>query len=294
MAIAYVKLGWAGVKVSSVCLGCMNFGWRTGEQDAIRMVHQALDAGINFLDTANVYGKGLSETIVGKALKGRRDQVVLATKVHGKMGDGPNDRGNNRFHILQQVDESLRRLQADHIDLYQIHRPDADTPVDETLRTLDDLVKAGKVRYFGLSTFPAWQIVEALWTSDRLGLERIVSEQPPYHLLDRRVEAEVLPLARKFGVAILPWSPLAGGMLTGKYRAGAPMPEDSRGAHRWKEDEAWYQKRLATVEKLVPLAEEMGVSLTQFALAWVMHQPGVTSPILGPRTTEQLADNLAA
>lgn len=294
MPLEYVKLGRAGVKVSNLCLGCMNFGWRTDEAESIRIIHQALEAGINFLDTANVYGRGVSETIVGKAIKERRSKVFLATKVHGRMGDGPNDWGNSRYHIMQQVDESLRRLQTDHIDLYQIHRPHPETPIDETLRALDDLVKAGKIRYFGLSTFPAWEIMEALWTSDKLGLERISSEQPPYHLLDRRIETEVLPLARKYGVAILPWSPLAGGMLTGKYRAGNPLPQDSRGAERWKAEEGAYQRRVNVVEQLLPLADELDVPLSQFALAWLLAQPGVTSPIIGPRTVEQLDDNYLA
>lgn len=294
MPIQYVKLGQAGVRVSNLCLGCMNFGWRTDEAESVRIIHQAMDSGINFLDTANVYAKSLSETIVGKAIAGRRDRVFLATKVHGRMGEGPNDWGNSRYHIMQQVDQSLMRLGTDHIDLYQIHRPHADTPLEETLRTLNDLVRAGKIRYFGISTFPAWQIVESLWTSDRLGLERIVSEQPPYHLLDRRIETEVIPLSQKYAVAILPWSPLAGGLLTGKYRREAPIPEDSRGAARWQADSELYQRRLGVVDALRPLADSLDVPLSQFALAWVLAQPGVTSPIIGPRTLDQLKDNLAA
>ncbi len=293
----YRLLGRTGVRVSPLCLGCMNFGGRTSEEDGIRIIHAALDAGINFLDTANVYSRGVSETITGKALVGgRRERVILATKVHGRMGDGPNDNGNHRQHIFQQVDASLRRLQTDYIDLYQIHRPQAETPIDETLDALNDLVRAGKVRYIGSSTFPAWQLVEALWVADQRHLARFVCEQPPYHLFDRRIENEVLPACRKYGTAVIPWSPLAGGWLSGKYRKGQPLPEVGRHVKQVSEkaDDPGVQRRLDTVERLVPVAQEVGCTLSQLALAWNMAQSGITAPIIGPRTMEQLQDNLGA
>ena len=218
-------LGRTGVRVSPLCLGAMNFGGGTGESDAVRMVHAALDAGINFVDTADVYNAGDSERIVGKALAGRRDKVILATKVHGRTGLGPNDQGNSRLHVLRACDASLRRLGTDYIDLYQVHRPSPDIPVDETLGALTDLVRAGKVRYIGCSTHPAWMVMEALAVSERLGLARYVSEQPPYNLLDRRIENELIPLAQRHGLAILPWAPLAQGVLAGRYPAdGAACP----------------------------------------------------------------------
>jgi aryl-alcohol dehydrogenase-like predicted oxidoreductase len=291
----YKTLGRTGVKVSPLCLGCMNFGWGAEESDSIAMIHRALDAGINFLDTADVYGKGASETIVGKALKGKRDGVFLATKVHGKMGEGPNDLGNSRLHIMQGCEASLKRLGVDHIDLYQIHRPQASVPIDETLRALDDLVRQGKVRYIGTSTFGAWQLVESLWVSEKLGLNRFISEQPPYNLLDRRVERELFPMAQTYGIGIIPWSPLAGGMLTGKYRRGAEGPDGSRyqgGKFRNGEtvpDAAW-----DVIEGIEKLAGDKGCAMDAFALAWSAAHPAVSSPIIGPRTMEQLENNLKA
>ncbi|MFW6164238.1 MAG: aldo/keto reductase [Planctomycetota bacterium] len=291
----YRTLGRAGVKVSTLCLGCMNFGRPTDECESVRVIHQALDAGINFLDTANVYNDGISEQIVGKALQGHRDKVVLATKVHGRMGDGPNDRGNSRYHIMQQVEASLRRLQTDHIDLYQLHRPDPHTPIDEQLGALDDLVHQGKVRYIGTSTFPAWQLCEALWVSERHGFERFVCEQPPYNLLSRGIEAEVLPFCAAHGFAVIPWSPLAGGWLSGKYRKGQSLPEDSRGSRRgWDLEAPRNQKRLDAIEKLAALVNELGCTFSQFGLAWTLANPAVTAPIIGPRTVDQLEDNLGA
>jgi aryl-alcohol dehydrogenase-like predicted oxidoreductase len=296
----YRSLGRTGVKVSSLCLGCMMFGGRAGPEESMRIIDRALDAGINFLDTANVYNRGRSEEIVGEALRrnGRRHQVILATKVHGVMDDAdPNARGNSRRHIIAQCEASLRRLQTDYIDLYQIHRPQPDIPIDETLRALDDLIRAGKVRYIGTSTFAAWQVVEALWVSERYGLNRFVCEQPPYNLLDRRVERELLPMARTFGIAVIPWSPLAGGLLTGKYRRGMEPPADSRFAA--VDRNPLYRRRMNeriwdVIEGLEPIAADKGVTLSQLALAWCMAQPGVTSPIIGPRTLEQLEDNLKA
>ncbi|HET7560369.1 MAG TPA: aldo/keto reductase [Limnochordia bacterium] len=291
----YVQLGRTGARVSELCLGCMNFGGATPEAESIQIIHRALDAGINFVDTANVYSRGVSESIVGKALAGRRDQVVLATKVHGRMGDGPNERGNSRLHIMREVENSLRRLQTDHIDLYQIHRPENETTIEETLGALDDLIRQGKVRYIGCSTFAAWQIVESLWTADARRLARFDCEQPPYSLFVRAVENDVLKVTRKYGLGVIPWSPLAGGWLSGKYKAGAALPEGSRGAKRnWDLTTESAQKRLAALPKLEQIAAEAGKSLSQFALGWVLSHPAVTAPIIGPRTMEQLEDNLGA
>jgi len=277
----------------------MMFGGKTDAAESGRIIDRALDAGINFLDTANVYSIGRSEEATGEALKrnGKRREVVLATKVHARMGEGVNDLGNSRRHIIGQCEASLRRLQTDYIDLYQIHRPQPDTPIDETLRALDDLIRAGKVRYIGSSTYAAWQLVESLWVAKELGLNRFVCEQPPYSLLDRRVERELLPMARTYGFAIIPWSPLAGGLLTGKYRRGEEPPSDSR--YAGYQDNPLQRRRMTerifdVVEGLQPLAEEKGLTLSQFALAWCLQQPGVTSPIIGPRTIEHLEDNLGA
>jgi aryl-alcohol dehydrogenase-like predicted oxidoreductase len=296
----YRSLGRTATKVSPLCLGCMMFGGKTSPDDSYAIIDRAIDAGINFLDTANVYVRGRSEEVTGEALKrnGKRQQIVLATKVHGTMDDDdPNAYGSSRRHIIEQCEASLRRLQTDYIDLYQIHRPRSDTPVDETLRALDDLVRAGKVRYIGTSTFGAWQLVESLWVAKEYGLNRFVCEQPPYHILDRRIERELLPMAQTYGFGIIPWSPLAGGLLTGKYTRENPSPEGARyadvgGNPRFaaRKTEEVYD----VVEELAPLAKAKGVTMAQFALAWVMHQPVVTSPIIGPRTMEQLEDNLGA
>ncbi len=298
MKIDYRNFGRTGMKVSPLCLGCMMFGGKTDAQTSYQMIDRALDAGLNFLDTANVYRRGNSETVTGEALKrnGKRQAVVLATKVHGRMDDDdPNMAGTSRRHIVQQCEASLQRLQTDWIDLYQIHRPRPEIAIDETLRALDDLVRAGKIRYFGTSTFAAWQVTEALWVSDRLNLHRIVSEQPPYHLLDRRIERELIPMAQTFGIGLIPWSPLAGGLLTGKYQR-----DDMSAEGRWQggqQGPAWRKANDAAfdvIEKLQQLAEDKGCSPSQLALAWVRDQPGVTSPIIGPRTPEQLEDNLGA
>jgi len=295
----YRSLGRTGVKVSSLCLGCMMFGGKTDADESYPIIDRALDEGINFLDTANVYSLGRSEETVGEALKrdGRRHEVVLATKVHWMMGEGVNDMGNSRRHIMEQCEASLRRLQTDYIDLYQIHRPQPEIPIDETLRALDDLVRAGKVRYIGSSTFAAWQLVESLWVAKELGLNRFVCEQPPYSLLDRRIERELLPMAQTYGFAIIPWSPLAGGLLTGKYKRGEEPPTDSRYAEY--ENNPLLRRRMTeriydVIEGLEPMAAEKGVPLSQFALAWCMQRPGITSPIIGPRTMEQFEDNLGA
>ncbi len=297
----YRQLGRTGVKVSALCLGCMMFGGKTGPEDSYAIIDRALDAGINFLDTANVYSRGRSEEVTGEALKRnhKRQRVVLATKVHGTMDDDdPNAQGNSRRHIIEQCDASLRRLQTDYIDLYQIHRPRPEIAIDETLRALDDLVRAGKVRYIGTSTFAAWQLVEALWAAKELGLNRFVCEQPPYNLLDRRIERELLPMAQTFGVGIIPWSPIAGGLLSGKYHRGDPTPAEARYS---KPDNPIMERRVKNkepifdvVEQLQPLADAKGCTLAQLALAWCVGRPGVSSAIIGPRTMEQLADNLGA
>jgi aryl-alcohol dehydrogenase-like predicted oxidoreductase len=291
----YRPFGRTGVQVSDLCLGCMLFGDDTSEEDSIRIVHRAIDEGINFLDTADVYSRGVSETIVGKALSGGpRSRVFLATKFYNKMGDGPNEWGSHRYHIIKACEESLRRLSTSHIDLYQIHRPHPSVPIDETLRALDDLVRQGKVRYIGTSTFAAWQLVESLWASKELHLNRFVSDQPPYNLLDRRIERELVPMCQTYGLGIIPWAPLAGGLLSGRYRPGQPRPDDARYAHRSAPFNRDNEEAIATIGKYVSFCEERGVSPAQFALAWVKSRPGVTSPIIGPRTMAHLEDCLKA
>jgi len=298
----YRSLGRTGVKVSELCLGCWMFGRRTEAQDAYAMVDQAVDAGVNFVDTANVYSRGKSEEMLGEALKRnkKRSRVVLATKVHGNMDDeDPNSRGNSRRHIIEQCEANLRRLQTDYIDLYQIHYPMPDIPIDETLRALDDLIHLGKVRYIGCSTFSAWAILESLWVSKELGLNRFVCDQPPYNLMDRRIEREVIPMAQTYGLAIIPWSPLAGGFLTGKYKRSQAAPEGSRYSKGAIMENSWEKRSLTdraydVVEALEPMAKEKGCSMSQLVLAWVAAQPGITSPIIGPRTVEQLVDNLGS
>jgi aryl-alcohol dehydrogenase-like predicted oxidoreductase len=287
-------LGRTGVRVSPLCLGTLNFGGPTPDEDAARIVHAAMDAGVNFIDTANTYHGGRAEESVGKALAGRRDRVVLATKVHGRMGDGPNDGGNSRLHILRACDESLRRLRTDYIDLYQVHRPSPEIPIDETLGALADLVRVGKVRYVGCSTHPAWMVMEALAASERHHLARYVSEQPPYNLLDRRIENELLPLAARYGLAILPWAPLAQGLLAGRYPAGDALPADSRAA---RQPDSIYSRRITprgieAGHAFTGLARQHGLPPGQLALLWCKDQPGVTSPVVGPRTLEQLQDLL--
>ena len=294
------SLGRTGVSVSPLCLGAMMFGaWgETDHDESIRIIHRALDAGINFIDTADVYSRGESEEIVGKALAGgKRDNVVLATKVHGKMGDDPNEFGNSRRWIVKEVENSLRRLKTDWIDLYQIHRPEEDTDIDETLGALTDLVRAGKVRYIGSSTFPASQIVEAQWVAEKRGRERFVCEQPPYSLLTRAVEADVLPTCRRYGMGVIPWSPLAGGWLSGKYRKDADVPESRRAQmipSRYDMSLPGNQRKLDAADALAKVAEEAGITLIEMALAFVINHPAVTAAIIGPRTMEHLESQLSA
>lgn len=297
MELRHNLLGRTGVRVSELSLGTVSFGPRgNSDVDAcVAIIHRALDAGINLVDTADVYSAGVSEEIVGRALKGRRGGVVLASKVHGRMGEGPNQRGSSRLHIIAAVEASLRRLGTDWIDLYQLHLPDADTPIEETLSALSDLVRQGKVRYVGTSNFAGFQLVSALWAAQRAHLVPVVSEQPSYSLLDRHIEREILPACREFGIALLPWGPLHGGELSGKYTLREPLPQGSRRARQNTDVEsAGWRDRMQAVDELRPLAREAELSLSQFSLAWVARREGVTSPIIGPRTMEQLEDNLGA
>jgi aryl-alcohol dehydrogenase-like predicted oxidoreductase len=293
------SFGRTGVKVSPLCLGAMMFGaWGNPDHDeSIAIIHRALDAGINFIDTADVYSRGESEEIVGKALAGRRDEVFLATKVHGSMGDDPNQFGNSRRWIVAEVESSLRRLDTDWIDLYQIHRPELDTDIDETLGALTDLVRAGKVRYIGSSTFPPSQIVEAQWVAERRGRERFVCEQPPYSILVRGIENDVLPTARRHGMAVIPWSPLAGGWLSGRWRKDQEPPQSTRAEripNRYDLSLPENQRKLEIADALARLADEAGMPLIHMALAFVIRHPVVTSAIIGPRTMEHLESQLGA
>jgi aryl-alcohol dehydrogenase-like predicted oxidoreductase len=296
------SLGRTGVSVSKLCLGAMMFGdWGTKDHDeSIRIIHRALDAGINFIDTADAYSAGESEVIVGKALAGgKRDDVVLATKVYVPMGDDPNQRGNSRRWIIREVENSLERLGTDWIDLYQIHRPDPDTDIDETLGALSDLVHQGKIRYIGHSTFPASEIVEAQWTAERRGRERFRCEQPPYSMLTRAVEHDVLPTCQRYGMGVISYSPLGGGWLSGRYRTGSDVPGPMSPArhaipHRFDMSLPVNQRKLEAAEQLFQLAEEAGISLIELAIAFVLRHPAVTAAIIGPRTMEHLESQLAA
>jgi aryl-alcohol dehydrogenase-like predicted oxidoreductase len=292
-------LGGTGMRVSSYCLGAMMFGaaGNPDHEDCVRIIHTALDGGINFIDTADVYSQGESEEIVGRALRGRREDVVLATKAHGAMGADINMKGNSRRWIVREVENSLRRLQTDYLDLYQIHRPDQHTDIEETLSALSDLVHSGKVRAIGSSTFPAAQIVEAQWAAEKRGYVRFRSEQPPYSIFVRGIEAEVLPTCEKYGMGVLPWSPLGGGWLTGKYRqeTGVDMTvgRAKRVPSRFDQALPGNQTKLAAVEELIKIAADAGCSLTHLAMAFVVGNPAVTSAIIGPRTMDQLTDLLA-
>jgi aryl-alcohol dehydrogenase-like predicted oxidoreductase len=295
---SYRTLGRTGVKVSPLCLGAMMFGaWGNPDHDeSVRIIHTALDAGINFVDTADVYSAGESEEIVAKALVGRRDEVVLATKAHAPMGKDPNMAGNSRRWIVQECENSLRRLGTDHIDLYQIHRPDPTCDIDETLGALSDLVHAGKVRYLGSSTFPASEIVEAQWTAERRNRERFVCEQPPYSILVRGIEADVLPTCERHGMGVIPWSPLAGGWLSGKWRKGAEVTSHraERVPDRYDLSQPGNQRKLEAADALGQLADDAGIPLVHLAVAFVLRHPAVTSAIIGPRTMEQLTSQLGA
>jgi aryl-alcohol dehydrogenase-like predicted oxidoreductase len=302
----YGTLGSTGVSVSTHCLGAMMFGqWgNTDVEDCVRIIHAAIDNGINFVDTADVYSAGQSEEIVGRALKDRRDDVVLATKVHFEMGEGVNQHGNSRLWIVREVEDSLRRLGTDHIDLYQIHRPEPQTDVEETLSALTDLQRQGKIRYFGSSTFPGWQMVEAQWAAERRGLARFRTEQPPYSIFVRQIERDVLPVAQRFGMGVLVWSPLCRGWLTGRYRRDgfdeSPQARATRGQERGESIAAQFdrsrpenQRKLDLVESLAKISADAGISMAHMAIAFTLAHPGVTSAIIGPRTMEQLQDVLA-
>lgn len=293
----YRNLGRTGVKVSRLCLGTMMFGRSTSERDSLPIIEHALDEGINFIDTANAYAAGESERIVGKALaaSGKRASTIVATKAFFPQDQSdPNARGLSRRHLIDACDASLQRLGTDWIDLYQLHRPQSDIPIDESLRALDDLIRAGKIRYIGTSMFPAWKIVESLWAAKELGLGRFVCEQATYHLLDRTAERELLPAAQSFGLGVITWGPLCGGLLTGKYR------RDDFGAEgRWQGGKDNFERpvterALDVIDAVVAHAEDKGCTPSQLALAWNASQPGVTAPIIGPRTMAQLIDNLGA
>ena len=291
----YRSLGRSGLKISPLCLGTDNFANPTPEAEAGKIINLALDAGINIIDTSNSYAKGECERIIGQALKasGRRDEVILATKFHYPTGPSANARGNSRHHLTRACEESLRRLQTDHIDLYQTHRPDFDIPLDETLRGLDDLVSAGKVRYIGSSTAPAWHVMESIMVSEMKGFVRFTSEQSPYNLLDRRIENELIPLCQRHGLGVITWSPLAMGMLAGRYATADAPPADSRIALRG----GIYAERVTArgVEvgnRFAAMAKEHGFDPAQLSVLWVKEQPGITSAIVGPRTVAQLQNLL--
>jgi aryl-alcohol dehydrogenase-like predicted oxidoreductase len=297
----YVSLGRTGLQVSPFCLGTMNFGTETGSAESAKIIDAAIESGINFIDTANIYGKGKSEETVGLALKNnqKRKRIILATKVHVSMDDtDPNASNNHRRHIIEQCEASLKRLQTDFIDLYYIHRPSTNIPIDETLRALDDLVKAGKVRYLGTSDFAAWKILESLWVSKEYGLNRFVCEQSAYHLLDRRAERELFPMTESYGMAVLAWSPLAGGFLTGKYKRDEIRPENTRFATDKKTND-WTERHFVSsaftvAEKVSEIAREKDCSPAQLSLAWCLSQAGLTGLVLGPKTFGQFEEQMGS
>jgi aryl-alcohol dehydrogenase-like predicted oxidoreductase len=294
----YRRIGATGLKVSELALGCMTFGRETAEDEARRILDRFIEAGGNFLDTANVYAAGASEEILGRIMKGRRESLVLATKVRFNanvfMGKqvGPNDVGLSRIHIMAEVERSLRRLQTDYLDLYQVHSWDFETPIEETLAALNDLVRQGKVRYIGASNFTAWQLMKSLWVSDKRGYARFDCLQPQYSLISREIEREILPLCKNEGVGVIPWSPLGGGFLTGKYRSGHKPPDDSRLAKMDLWGRLGEERNYRVLEAVEHIAAERGRSVAQVALAWVMQQQGISSVIYGARTTQQNDENL--
>ena len=291
----YVNLGRTGLEVSRICLGCLTFGGQADEKESRRIVDTAWDAGINFFDTANVYTETLSERYLGNVLKGRRDRAVIATKVRGRMGPGVNDIGLSRKHIMDSVDASLMRLQTDYIDLYQVHSWDADTPLEETLRALDDLVRLGKVRYIGCSNFAGWQLTKSLWISDVKGLARFQTVQPRYNLLFRGIEEELLPVCLSQGVGVIPYNPIAAGLLTGKHKRGQPpVPGTRFDLREVYRDIYWYERNFEAVEKLQAIAGKYGHTLLQLALSWVLANPAVTSAIVGASSAEQLQQSISA
>jgi aryl-alcohol dehydrogenase (NADP+) len=301
----HVRLGRTGLRVSRVCLGTMTFGLQCDEPTSVAILDRAAEAGVTFLDTADVYPLGgdrgtvgRTEEILGRWMKGRRDDVIVATKAFGRTGSRPWQQGNSRQHLMEAVEASLRRLQTDHIDLYQLHGTDPDTPIDETLGALDDLVRQGKVRYVGCSNFLAWRLARAIGRSEALGLVRFESVQPRYNLLFRQIERELLPLCEEEGVGVIPYNPLAGGLLTGKHRTSSAPTEGTRftlgNAARNYQERYWHEGEFATVEALVPLAEDAGIPMAQLAVGWVLAQPAVTAPIVGASRPDQLDATLKA
>ena len=291
----YRRMGRTGLKVSEICLGTMTFGHGTGEAESGRIVDAAIDAGVNFFDTANSYGEGESEVLLGRALEGRRDDAVVATKFFNPMGTGPNDSGMSRLHVMQAVEASLRRLRMDHVDLYYIHHVDTQTPLEEMLRALDDLVRQGKVRYTACSNYQAWRLCEALWVSDANGWARFECFQPQYSLVVRDIEQELIPLCLHKGLGVVVWSPLGGGFLTGKYRPGERTVRGTRSEEGWAYPESYFAANAdESLQCLLEVAAEAGRSPSQVALRWVLEQPAVTSVIAGARTLGQFADNVQA
>jgi aryl-alcohol dehydrogenase-like predicted oxidoreductase len=291
----YRKLGHSSFRVSEIALGGNTFGWTIDEQTSIAVIQYALDQGINYIDTADRYDQGRSEEFVGKAIKGRRHDVILASKFCRGMGEGPNFRGGSRYYIMRAIDASLKRLQTDHLDLYQMHEPDPETPIEETLRALDDLIKAGKVRYIGTSNFAAWQLCEALWTSRVNHLHSFITEQPRYHILDRKIEEELVPLCQAYRIGIIPWAPLAGGFLTGKYHQGEKAPAD----WRLSTPIAIYgtlltEENFRKLARLEDFASRRGHTVGELALAWLLAKPWVSTIIAGARSVEQVKANLGA
>lgn len=298
----YKKLGRTGLKVSPVCMGTMQFGWSVNEADTHSILSATVDSGINFIDTADIYSKwvdgndgGVSETYIGNWMKKdkiQRDQIVLATKVRGEMGRGPNDQGLNRVHIINAIEASLRRLQTDYIDLYQSHWTDGDTPIEETLHAFDDLVRQGKVRYVGASNYAAWELMQALWTSDKNNLVRYDSLQPHYNLIHRdEFERELRAVCAAYEIAVIPYSPLAGGFLTGKYRKNTPLPESKRAEGRKRD---MTDQNLALIDEMEAIALRHQATISQVALAWMLADPVITSPIIGATSIQQLNENLGA
>jgi aryl-alcohol dehydrogenase-like predicted oxidoreductase len=288
----HLPMGQTGVKVSAIGLGTNAFGGRAERATSIAILHRAIDAGINLIDTANIYTQTASETIIGEGLKGRRHQVVLATKGGMKTGEGPNDGGSSRYHLVRELEGSLRRLQTDYVDLYQIHTWDAETPLEDTLRTLDDMVRSGKVRYIGTSNYAAWQLTKALWTSDRRGFVRFETVQPDYSLAQRAVERELVPLCRDQGIGLIAYFPLAGGILTGKYRKGQAPPKGSRALTQPQFAKRISDQALRLAEDVAAVASELHCSPAQLALAWLIRQPAVCSAIAGATSVAQLEENL--
>jgi aryl-alcohol dehydrogenase-like predicted oxidoreductase len=293
--VKYHLLGRTGLKVSSLCLGTSNFADPTPEEECIAIVNRAIEAGINLIDTGNSYANGECERIIGKALSlnNNRQKMLLATKVHYPMGPGPNDRGNSRLHVLKACEDSLRRLKTDYIDIYLIHRPSPDVAVEETLGALTDLVRQGKIRYAGCSTHPAWQVMETLMVSEKYGYVKYVLEQPPYNLLDRRIENELVPLCKAYGLGIIAWAPMAMGVLIGRYASAKDYPADSRAALRGGiYAERVTQKGIEVGDRFVQLAKESGISPARLSILWVKDQDGITAPLIGPRTVKQLEELL--